>query len=269
MPNPADEMRTRHIAYALIQTPYKRPTRSDGLKFVGALGERGIPDLSYRYNENLQRDGTALPSLTLAAQEGRRKTEIKIDHFNGALRLCMNFLHPSSKEVTIREADAIHSLFLEQLGAGLDPQMVEAKVAVDIPTPRATAMANLGRRFFGQESLKILGNVDFVSVSLGTVPEKRDLTGPLDNPVRGIKVERLLEDPRRIFVETINQWFKMSQLVRPLDDQPGAANVDVFPGPLSFGEIKSPSDYVEEATEFIRNNVVPFILANRNDRGVG
>ena len=256
MVNPAQEPNTRHMAIAQLYAPFKAPTKKDGLSFFERLSESGLPEFAYRYSTNLV-EGQPFPSLALSIQEGRYKFDIKVDHYNGTLRLLCQVFFAQSWTVAERQLEVIVELFEESIAADLTIQLAEARMSFDVPTKRGTAKTNLGKRFFGIETLKQLGTeVELGMVTLKTVPEQREPDTPLDNPAREIRIERLHEDAKRFYIEIMSQWPRLTQTLK-------GSTMHLGPGPLSVGK-ETPTVYMQDIRAYVEKSVVPFVNAAKS-----
>ncbi len=243
----------RSYRYACLFSGHTQMDRERKVRFYDNLTAQGVElgNFEQKANEIVLTNSPAPPNI-------RR---IVVGHFQDKFRLFVLEDFPNETiEVFKRIADAAWKVFSDVWAP--PPQMFSLAEV----TLRYTAAAEGGnaKEFLLKNCVKIpqtslsslkrpLDGIGLRLVSPLIVAPKENL--PLSNADFNLSIETLLDDPSRLYIQVTTIWpsTPLPTARGPRDDMPG---LPVFLNP----ECREPSWYLEQAENFVKKQVVSFLL---------
>lgn len=252
----ADAIRTRAVHFAVLAGPPRPVPREVASEVHSSLCDTlRWDDIAFRYRALAveSKSGAGFEAM-FERPEGRGGFKVVLGAETVGAPIKVHFIHqwPPSLEGTVQLLDPALDAVFSALGKLGEWQRVRAEV-------RIRASANLRTGGTGVEFLQkhlthvpngmreALGEIPFLSFSAET-SAAATFDSPLEGPARHIKIEVLREDPSGLYVELVETWPQVPDLVAG-QAQKTQMTVTLRPADLA------PSEYVRHAYSTLQSCV--------------
>ncbi len=249
----SNSLRTRGVHFAFLFGPPRTVEREEAYRIHAAVCESlHLDDLAFKFST--PESGAGLSSkgfaITFERKEGRGAFSALIENsgIQQPIRLLIRYDWPPSSAHVAERCNMTAEAVFNTLGGNLQKVLAETRIRA-----QCDVKEHSGLRYIRDNILRLSPNwvdslgepLTFASVKFNVAASNRS-GAPLENPARELTIEVLQEDPRCLYLELMSQW---PQIAPPASPGGGFDTTSIRP------ITESPSVYIEEAYEFLRQRI--------------